>query len=632
VTARAVLVRGLAIGYHPAVLTAIWSRLTVLAVGIIAAALGFGCLSAPTGTGPEADSPDVAELRRRAGRTEDLGWLAAAAGPHPWLRPGMTRSQLVRDKHRSHAAGDAVGAARAAGVLAAEAQVRATRVLDAWLGRIDPETGLLPKGPAAEDQVWDYANAGADLYPHLVIAAALLRPTAEPVVLQILSSERAIAQPGRLPQDVDLASNRVKEGTLEDRIYGAVEYAKDALLPLTERLGGEPWLGRMQELARAVDEAAEVKTPFGPIPAEKSEVNGQALQVLSRLYWATGDEVYRASAERIARAYLELALPSTDWLPTRTWDFKRKRPSTQHLQLRDHGNEVVAGLVEFHLIETVRGEPRASEHGAQLRAMLDRLLEVGRSPEGLWKSEIDLKTGRSLSYALSDNWGYLYAAYLTQATIEETSSGGDPEAARRYRAAARAGLEAAAQLDLYPWQGVEPDGYADTIEGALYVLSHLASPAAAAWIDRQAGTLFGAQDDDGRVEDGYLDGNFIRTALLYGAWQSQGVRLHPWEPGAMLGAVPDGACLSVAIATGRDWQGRVIFDAPRHRLHLGLPLDYPRLNAWPEWFATEPGHLFRVDDSDGGATGVRDGASLSEGVDLRLEAGAERHLRVCRLD
>jgi hypothetical protein len=100
----------------------------------------------------------------------------------------------------------------------------------------------------------------------------------------------------------------------------------------------------------------------------------------------------------------------------------------------------------------------------------------------------------------------------------------------------------------------------------------------------------------------------------------------------MLGAVPDGACLSVAISTGRDWQGRVIFDAPRHRLHLGLPLDYPRLNAWPEWFATEPGRLFRIDDSDGDATGVRDGASLSEGVDVRLEAGAERRLRVCRLD
>jgi hypothetical protein len=407
-----------------------------------------------------------------------------------------------------------------------------------------------------------------------------------------------------------------------------VEFAKDGLLPLLERLGGEPWIGRTQELARAVDGAAPVKTRFGQIPSEKSEVNGQALQVLSRLYWATGDDRYRTSAERIARAYLELALPDTDWLPTRSWDFKRDRSSTPVLQLRDHGNEVVAGLVEYHLIETVRGDPGAAEHRIHVRAMLDRLLDVGRTPEGLWKSEIDLKTGKSRSYALSDNWGYLYAAYLTQAIIEETWPGGDLMVAERYRAAARAGLEAAARLDLYPWQGAEQDGYADTIESALYVHSRLPAPTAASWIDRQAGTLFGAQADDGRVEGGYLDGNFVRTALLYSAWQSRGVRIEPWEPGTMLGAVPDGECLLVALATGQAWQGRVVFDTPRHRLQLGLPVDYPRLNAWPEWWISEPGQRYAVSLSDG--TNSRfTGEELAAGLPLSLAPGTASQFRIC---
>ena len=631
-------------------------RRSWLLIGIVAlcvAAVAWSWFSGKHRLNSEGDELDVAELRRRAAGAEDLRWLSAAAGPHPWLRPGLTRSDAVGDKQRLLAEGDVAGAARAAGVLAAEAQARAARVVDRWVGRVDPDTGLLPRGVAAEDQVWDYANAGADLYPHLLIGAALLRPSAYPALLHVLSAERAIQQPGRVPADVDLVSNRAREGDIDDQIYGTVEYAKDALLPLTERLGRGPWLDRMRELARTVDEDASVRTPLGRIPSDRSETNGQALQVLSRLYWATADDAYRVSAERIARAYLEEALPRSDWMPLLSWDFKRNRSDEDQVQLRDHGNEIATALVEFHLVEAARGERDVPKHRAAIRAMLDRLLERARTRDGLWESAIDAHTGvpRTLSYTrpvhppdlragegaretvvkmtLSDSWGYLYAAYLTQAMIEETWPGGDPEAARRYRAAAESGLLAASRLELFPWEGAEQDGYADSIEGALYLLNRLDSPAAAAWVDRQAGTLFGAQEDSGRVDDEHLDGNFIRTALLYSAWQTQGARLEPWEPGTMLGAAPDGDCLVVVTSAGHDWSGKVVFDTPRHRLNLGLPLNYPRLNEWPEWFVVEPGRQYRVDDSGGDASGAYDGARLGSGLDLRLQGGAEQRLQVC---
>jgi hypothetical protein len=579
--------------------------------------------------GGNADDAEVAELRERARRVDNHDWLVSAAGSHAWLTPGVSRSELLRAKYQSQADGDALGSARAAAVLATEAQVRAARVLDRWMARIDPETGLLPRGVAAEDRVWDYANAGADLYPHLAIAATLLRPRALPALEQVLLSEQRMTEAQGLPADVDLTSDRAQDQDLEQRTYGAVEFAKDGLLPLTERLGRGPWFNRMQQLARATDTTASVPTPFGPIPSDKSEVNGQALQVLSRLYWATHDDSYRAAGERIARAYLELALPSTSLVPTRTWDFNRNRSSSRQVQLRDHGNEVVAGLVEFHLVQTLQDDPAASEHRVTLRAMLDQLLEIGRTPDGLWKSEIDLGTGRARSYTLSDNWGYLYAAYLTQAMIEEASPAGSSEAARRYRSAAETGLASAAGLELHPWQGVEPDGYADTIESALYLLNRLPSAAAAAWVDRQAGTLFGVQAADGRVEDRYLDGNFVRTALLYAAWQSQGVRMAPWDPAAMLGAAPDGDCLTLAIGTSSRWSGRLIFDTPRHRLHLGLPMNYPRLNEWPEWFVVEPHGEYDVEDSLDEVTGSQVGSALADGLQLQLAPGSERRLRVC---
>ena len=187
----------------------------------------------------------------------------------------------------------------------------------------------------------------------------------------------------------------------------------------------------------------------------------------------------------------------------------------------------------------------------------------------------------------------------------------------------------ASRLDLYPWQGSEQDGYADTIESALYLLNSLDVPEAARWTDRQAGTLFGAQADDGRVEDRYLDGNFVRTALLYAAWQTGGTRLDPWSASATVGAARDGACLAVVISAGQDWQGRLVFDEPRHATHLLLPMNYPRLNAWPEWFVVEHGAWYQIEHMGTGAISLVSAADLRAGLPLGLAAGAEQQLRLC---
>ena len=513
-------------------------------------------------------------------RAESLTWLRAELGTTSWPPGADARADVVREKDRLRASGDHFGAAKLGGILAAEAQIRARRVLERWRGRIDPETGLLPKGTAANDRMWDYADAGADLFPHLLIAAHLLTPEDVAPLIGVIAAERRLGGAG-VPWNVDLVTD-AQDPRPRDRVYGAVEYAKDGLLPLTERLGPGPWLGRMQEIMQAVDEQSAVKTRFGSIPSQEGEVNGQALQVYARLYWVTGDARYQRAAGRIARAYLDLALPDTGWIPTRSWDFSRERSNTAVAQFRDHGNEVVAGLVEYHLIETALGRPEVADHRRRIREMLDRLLLVGRDGDGMWRSAIDIKTGAALKDTLSDNWGYIYAAYLTQALIEDRWPGGDPMVADRYRAAAREGLVGASRLDLYPWQGAEQDGYADTFESALYLLNSVDVPEAARWTDRQAGTLFGAQADDGRVEDRYLDGNFVRTALLYAAWQSSGTRLTPWSASATVGAIRDGACLAVLINAGQAWQGRLVFDQPRHAAFLKLPVNYPRLNAWPE--------------------------------------------------
>jgi hypothetical protein len=87
-----------------------------------------------------------------------------------------------------------------------------------------------------------------------------------------------------LPENIDLKTDTPVKQDLEDRIYGSVEYAKDGLLPLLERLGTGPWSDRLLDIARRVDAAEVENTRFGSIPSDSSEVNGQILQVLSRAY------------------------------------------------------------------------------------------------------------------------------------------------------------------------------------------------------------------------------------------------------------------------------------------------------------------------------------------------------------
>ena len=49
--------------------------------------------------------------------------------------------------------------------------------------------------------------------------------------------------------------------------------------------------------------------------------------------------------------------------------------------------------------------------------------------------------------------------------------------------------------------------------------------------------MFAMQQPDGIVEGWHGDGNFARTALMYGLWKTQGARLSPWKHSLRLGAV-----------------------------------------------------------------------------------------------
>ncbi|MFN8526870.1 MAG: hypothetical protein U0821_27515 [Chloroflexota bacterium] len=595
-----------------------WLLLAVLLFGI-----------APVAAQEQADQPppDPA-LVRRAARVADVA--DHINDPRDTMTPRLREALLAR-RARALAEGELFAAARVNSVLSAEAWWRVSRVATRWLVRRDSGTGLLPSRLVLgrpDARHWTYGDVGADLLPHLAIATRRLAPDRFPEIIEILRAERTLG--GAFPTNFSLdGPSSAVEMEEEDRMLSAAEYVKDGLMPLIEVLGPGPWVPRAHEVMRAIAAESNTPTPAGPIPAHSTEINGTVLQAATRLYWTTGDEAYLNLGDRIAAAYLDHALPVTRYLPAHRWDFMENEPiGPRRLYLGDHGNELISGLIEWHRVELSRGAPLAVRHRIAIRRMLDELLEKGRAENGLFFELIDVPSGRVRDRDYTDNWGYLGQAYLHQAQLEREFPGGDQALADGYSSAAALMLRAVSRVRFYPWEHGEMDGYADTLESAIYLLHYLEDAEASSWLDQQMGVLYGYQQDDGRVTDENIDGNFMRTAMLYGLRMSAGTTLEPWTDDVSVGAVAAGGCLALHLHAGNDWSGRLHFDTRRHNELVGLPVDYPRLNQWPEWFPVTADREYRL-ARPGSTETVTTGAELAAGLQVHVEAGAPLELTVC---
>lgn len=87
-------------------------------------------------------------------------------------------------------------------------------------------------------------------------------------------------------------------------------------------------------------------------------------------------------------------------------------------------------------------------------------------------------------------------------------------------------------------------------------------------------------------------------------------------------------CLCISIIVDKPWEGRLVFDKPRHKVNMRLPLDYPRINQFPEWFTARAGTRYVVGSPDGGTNEILDGAALVAGFRVALADGVERRFIV----
>ncbi len=480
-----------------------------------------------------------------------------------------------------------------------------------WLAHADPVSGLIPRNLGKDRDIWNGRDCGADNYPFMVLTCALTdRAMYEGRMLQMLRTEQRLTS--RVDRLVDAYSFSRQgfahaEADIDRIIFDSSEYVKDGLMPITEWLGRTAWSERMIGLIDDIWKHAPVQTPFGRIPAVDNEVNGEIMQVSARMFWWTGDRKYLDQACRIADYYL-----IGEHHPTR---------DSNRLRLRDHGCELISGLTEVYFACHHAAPDKARAYRRPLHQMLDRILEVGVNEHGMMYNQVDPQSGKVLHTGLSDNWGYNYNGFYTVYLLDGVE---------RYRQAVRRALGSLdAHYRGYPWEGRSHDGYADSIECAINLYNREPIDSAARWIDSQMRIMLAMQKPDGVIGGWHGDGNFARTAIMYALWKQQGATVEPWREDVKLGAAREGEALKLAITATAPWQGRVVFDAPRHKTVMRMPLDYPRINQFPEWFTVDAGHRFQV--AIDGRTEEHTGQSLLEGLPVRLEAGQTLRLSVSRI-
>lgn len=484
----------------------------------------------------------------------------------------------------------------------------AQRLLHAWLKHADAKTLLLPDRINRPERVYTPHNSGADLYPYLILTARLTDPVLyRGRMMEMLRNEvRYTNGKAAVPGNLDLNTGKLGAPSL----FGAGEYAKDGLITVTEYLGRTPWTNRMIDMVADAMEQAPVASDFGLLPASDSELNGDYLQVMPRLYLMTGDGRFLEWGRRIADAYVHEVLPGNNGLPSMEWNFQ-KHAGDSKLKLRDHGNEMIVGLMLQFALETQLGSARASKYQPVLARMLDRVL-ASANEDGLLYNAIDTKTLEPTDRKLSDNWGYVYGAVYDYYQITGEA---------KYREAVRRVLSNLGKYRNWCWEpsslAKDPklgsfDGYADSIESAIYLVNREPVPAALEWIDSEMKVMLAMQRPDGHVEDWYGEGNFNRTVLLHALMKSKGVRASQWTAGLQLGAAEKDGVLALFLSK----PARIELDFARHRRVLNFQKNYVRLNEFPEWFTVDENSLYTLVPAGGGAELVRLGSELIAGIEL----------------
>jgi hypothetical protein len=319
----------------------------------------------------------------------------------------------------------------------------------------------------------------------------------------------------------------------------------------------------------------------------------------------TGRGEFLTWAERLADYYFD----QPDFVPTR---------------LRDHGCEIIGGLGLLLAVETQAGRPKAKEYAAKLEHVFDTILAKGCNEDGMMYNHLTDRTGGNGK--LSDGWGYNYVGYLCY-----DMAVGRPVYRERVRSTLANLMKPA--YDNYNWEGnYSIDGFADSIEGGIYLLNRVPVEQGFRWVDREMARRVVRSGEPLETAELWgtmkLQANGVRTVIMHALMHTQGIIARPWQRGLELGAATTDDGLVVVLKSDKPWSGRLCFDLPRHREYLGFAKDWPRMNTLPEWFTVEPDESYTIGHRTEGSKAAHTGMQLSQGLAVSVAVDEQKVLIV----
>ena len=99
----------------------------------------------------------------------------------------------------------------------------------------------------------------------------------------------------------------------------------------------------------------------------------------------------------------------------------------------------------------------------------------------------------------------------------------------------------------------------------------------------------------------------------------------------VFGATLENGILYISLEAEADWEGTLQFGDERHKTILKLPLDYPRINQFPEWYTVSPDKEYEVSQGNSRRSKVYSGEELAKGLAIKLEPGELLRIKVIAL-
>lgn len=505
--------------------------------------------------------------------------------PRITTEPQSARRALIA--HRNTAPSPAIRA-RDNATLAHTSLTHALAAHAAWLTRRNPTTHLFPQSPTNRE--WNYHNTAADFFCFEYALAHYANLPSLPLLQQTLTAEAALCGPNNLCRPFDSKTLKPHPADHYWQMFGTSEYMKDGLIGLYERTADPAVLTRLTNLANTVIASSQHQSTAGPIPSDNTEINGNILQVFPRLSYITNNPTYAEHAAHIADAIILQMFPRTNGLPATAFNYTTNTPTHPQIQLRDHGNEAAVGLAEIYAFAAAHPndplwQSRERTWREPLLHMYETLLTRGIAPSGLLVNQLDSTTLTPIDPNPCDNWGYLLSGALLFTQAAQRTTNPSPALTTRLEALTTqidTIALAVTHTDNLAWEGTHPDGFADTIESAIYLANHRPHlrDQLLNWADDQLHYMLAQQSPTGFTTNDYLDGNFIRTLILHAEARTGGFRLAPFSTDVQIGLADTALSLTAGPA---GYSGQLLIPQPRHTTVLHLPWNWPRVNSWPEW-------------------------------------------------